>query len=262
VLSFFWDAVLSIFQVNTGPEYLAGISFSSLEFFDQVLVALLVCAILSVTALYLAGIVKAYIRKDKDPLSHFYMLILLGCLFVLFLAPAVVSIRLEQRWLQASFAILILMLVIILSDWRVKPVYIKRFMIILVPLLFIWTDHNYLSKGGEYLYMAYSEHLTARFKDAMDKGIVRPATRRLYIWEKQRDPNGENAIRWDLGNGYLFEIYQGRAKELLFTDSPYEKTAPVHLASFPDPKDSAEQILYINDSINDITGYFKRDPSK
>lgn len=183
---------------------------------------------------------------------------LLSSLFLLFLAPAVVSIRLEQRWLQASLTIFILMLVIILSDWQVKHNYIKSFAITLVLLLFIWTDYNYLRKGGQYLYMAYSEDLAARFKKAIDKGTIHPGTRKLYIWEKQRDGNGENSIRWDLGNGDLFEIYQGRSKELIFTDTPYDKVSSPPSGIFPNPNDTADQILYINDSINDISGYFRK----
>ncbi len=249
VLSFFRDAVLSIFEVNTGPGYLAGISFSSLPFFDKFLVVLLVCSILTVTALQLLRVGRTYRSEQKDQGSHFYLLIFLGSLFLLFLAPAVVSIRLEQRWLQASLAIFILMGVILLSDWQVRPDYIKRPAIVIIIALFMITDYNYLNQGGQYLYMAYSEDLTLRFKEAMDQGKIHPDTRKLYIWERQRDPNSENAIRWDLGNGGIFDIYQGRSKELIFT-------APRPL---PDLDHSTEQVLYLNDSINDITPYFGKD---
>jgi hypothetical protein len=259
VLSFFRDAVLSIIEVNTGPGYLVGISFSYLPFFDKLLVVLLVCSILTVTVLWLKGIGKAYRVKENDRQSPVYLLILLGSLFLLFLAPAVLSIRLEQRWLQASFAIFILMGVIVLSDWQIKHKYIKRSAIVLIMALFIITDHHYLSQGGQYLYMAYSEDLALRFKEAMDQGKIRPDTRKLYIWEKQRDLNGENAIRWDLGNGGIFEIYQGKAKELMFTDSPYDRSFSFPPRPFPGLDHSTKQILYLNDSINDITGYFGKD---
>jgi hypothetical protein len=259
VISFLADALLSILQINSGPTYLAGATFFSLPLFDEVLALILAGGCLTVAVLYLIRIRKAYMQKDKGQLSRAYLLFLLGILFALLLAPAVVSIRLEQRWLQGSSAIFILMLVAILTEWQLKRNYVKAGMFFLFVLLFIWTDYNYLDRGGANLYMVYSQKLAVDLKKAMDKGIIRPSSRRLYLWLKRRDSNIENAIRWNLGDGGFFEYYQGQFKKLIFIDSVYERSYPFSFSAFASFNDSTDQILYLNDNVADITRYFRKD---
>lgn len=262
VFSFFVDAVLSIFQINSGPSYLVGISFSSLPLFDQILVVVLAGACVVVSVCYLISIRKAYIRKGKETLSRFHLLALLGALFVLLLGPAIMSMRLEQRWLQASFDVFILMLVIILNDWLPKGNLVKAPLLCLFIIFFIWTDYNYLNKGGANLYMVYSESLASDFKEAAAKGILRPQTRKLYILEKRKDLNIESAIRFDLGNGSLFEFYQGKSKELIFADSMYDRSYSFAFSPFVHFNEQTDQILFLNGNIIDVTAYFRKDSLK
>ena len=116
--SFFTQAVLSIFQFNTGPEYLVGLPFSRLSDLGKTAVILLAFSLVSLFVAYLTGIRKALIQKDRRPIPKFILFLLLMGLFALLLAPAVVTIRLEQRWLQASFDLFILMIAFFRSRGR------------------------------------------------------------------------------------------------------------------------------------------------
>ncbi len=202
---------------------------------------LLCCIILAITLLYL--------RRSRK--THFHLLLLLLTLFVLCLAPAVVSIRLEQRWLQAPSAVFVLMLVILLSDLEIKGRYTGVSLQVSIAILFIVTDYHYLDRGGEYIYMSYSESQTLRFREATDKGLIRPATRRLFIYEQKPDHNNEEAIRWDLADGGFFRIYQNGTKQLLFGDSLYRTF-----------NDRTDQLLFLNEGVYDVTGYFLKDSLK
>jgi hypothetical protein len=116
--SFLKDAVLSIFLFNTGPEYLVGISFSSLSSFYKLLTVL--------TWLFVVFLLIRFFRKELVHQTQQQKLIsrgitdllLLGILFFLLLAPAIVTFRLEHRWLQASFSVLVLIIVMLLSSFR------------------------------------------------------------------------------------------------------------------------------------------------
>ena len=110
--------------------------------------------------------------------------------------------------------------------------------------------------------MVYSQNLASNVKDAMDKGIIRPGTRRLYIWEKRKDLNTENAIRWDLGDGGLFEYYQGAPKKLILQIRSMARSYPFLFSAFAHFNESTDQILFLNNNVNDITGYFRKDSLK
>jgi len=262
--TFFAQAILSIFQINTGPEYLTGTQFSSLDMFDKLLVLFLVGSILAVFAIYITRIIKAVISKKKDLQPDFSIFIFLLVLSLLFLLPAVVTIRLEQRWLQASLSCFILMMVIALAHLPLKSNQLKSVTFSLFVVLFLWTDFNYLNKGGNNLYMSNSEKIVSDFEQAIKKGIIRANTSKLYIWEKKRDANTENAIDWCLADGYFFEFYQGKSKKIIFVDSIYQKSYSFPVSSFVHFDKNDEQIVYMtnNNHIVDITNNYLLDSLK
>lgn len=247
--SLFADAFLSIIQINSGPDYLIGAAFSSLQVFDQVLVIILVCGMLAVLVFYITGTLKAYVkRKYINP--DFLILILLSALFIALLVPAVVTIRLEQRWLQASFCVLVLILAIALNDLTAGKKYVRNSFFIGLGLLLLWTDYNYLYKGADNLYMANCERIAANFKQAIDNGLIRPGTPELYMWEKKRDPNIEREINWVLGEGTFFDFYQDKRKKFLYADST------TSMAGF---NADSDQIVYPASRIVEVTKEYLRD---
>ena len=247
---FLADALLSIFQVNSGPDYLVGAPFSFLTVFDQTIVIITFCGILTVLLWYLFLAGRAFARKNKGFPASPLILLFLTALFFAFLIPAVVTVRLEQRWLQASFSLLILILAIALTDLTGGKKYLRNSLLIGLGFLFLWTDHNYLYKGADNLYMANCERIAIIFKQAVSTGVIHPNTPELYMWEKKRDPNLENEVNWVLGGGTFFDFYQGKRKILLYADST------TSLTGFDADSD---QIIYPASKIIDLTKDYLRD---
>ena len=250
-ISYFIDGVLSIFQINSGPEYLVGIKHSSLTFFYQVLLVILVCAMLFVFSVYLVKEIKKVKNKEGDT-NQFYVFISLKVLFVFFLIPAIVTIRLEQRWLQASYGVFILMIAIAASALRFKNVQTKYSTYTAFIFLFLFIDYTYLNKGGDGTYMMNSERNATSFKIAIDNGTIHAKTTQLYILEKKKDINNENDINWTLYGGYFFNFYQNNSKQIAFIDSSDLKQTP--LLSF---NTDSTQVVTVTDKITDITTQIK-----
>jgi hypothetical protein len=142
----------------------------------------------------------------------------------LLLAPAIVTIRLEQRWLQASLGILVLIIVMLLSSFRFNNSMAKYILCASFVFVFLLVDREYLSKGANLIYMMSCENSAAVFKKGVDKGVIRNSTKNLYVWEKTRNENGENEVKWYLADGYFFDFYGGNKKNLVFIDSVYERS--------------------------------------
>ncbi len=254
--AFFKDAVLSIFQVNTGPEYLVGIQYSSLPPHERKAILLLICCFFILLLSYLFNAIRYFVLKDEIQKKKFFIFLSLCCLFGFCLAPAVVTIRLEQRWLQASLSVFILLSAIAFNSIRFKNDLLSMLSCLAFVLLFLWTDHNYLEKGGSTIYLSSTEKLAADFKQAIDKGIIRPNTTELYIIEKKKDANAENEVNWALGAGYFFRFYQNETAKIIFTDTASTNHGALNLN-----KDFV-QIVYINSGVIDITNQYLQDSLK
>jgi hypothetical protein len=250
--SFLEDALLSVFQFNSGPDYLAGISYSSLPIFNKLLVIVVFSGILSIVIVYIFRVRKAYVSRDKGFYPGFFILLLLAGLFILFLIPAVVTIRLEQRWLQASFGIFVLMIAIMFNQLPFRNKHARNYLFCAFVILFLWTDYNYLDRGANNLYMVFSEKVAAEFEQAIANGVIRPNTKNVYIWEKQRDSNGESAINWDLGGGLFFRFYQNTDKKIIFVDD----------SSRINFKKDSDQMIYSGTRVIDITKQYLQDSLK
>jgi len=243
-VTFFREAVLSIFQFNSGPDYLVGLPFSSLPQFSKFLVVVLFGGLVGIFGLYFIKVRKSFKLKQNTILPDFYIFIFLLALSGLFILPIILTIRLEQRWLQASYALFILAIIIALSSLDFKNTFLKGLSFCLLIFLFLCIDSTYLNRGGKNIYMSGSEDVVSNFKRAIDAGVIRPKSSRLYIWEKQRDLNTESAIKWDLAEGYFFKYYQDKRKEIVFVDSVYD------------------QIIFLNREIVDLTGNYLQDSFK
>jgi hypothetical protein len=239
-----------------------GRPFSSLPVFSKALVMLFVAGLLLLLAAYFYRVKKSFAAKNNEGVRVFYTFIFLILLFGFFLVPAVITIRLEQRWLQAPSSIFILLVVIAFSGLPIKVPFIRRSILATFILLYLWSDSSYLHKGAQNLYMSGSEELASDFREAVEKGIIYPSTDKVYIWEDRKDENTENAIKWTLADGYFFEFYQNKSKKLLFADSIYQKSYPFPFSTFVNFNKSAEQIIYIQDHVSDLTSDYLQDSLK
>ena len=254
ILKYLTEGILSIFQVNYGPEYLIGIKFTALPEFDKLLVFLLLGSFATILVLYIKTVWKAFALKQKEEIAYFTVFLSLGILFFLFLAPAVVTIRLEQRWLQASFSIFILMIGLALSRIPVKNVMYRNLALLLFVMVFIKVEFSYLKNGHQNIYLTSASNIANSYKQAIDKGIIKPEPSRLYIWEKKRDEGSEIAINWTLQGGMFFDFYQNKNKELVFLDPTYKFDSTKTLDTIND------RVIYFKDIVTDVTSDYLKSP--
>ena len=259
-VSFLRDAVLSIIQINSGPPYLTGIDFRSLTVFNKGLILVLICGTSLVWILYVFRTKKNYTEKENTQSSQFPVLLFLSVLSGLLLVPAIVTIRLEQRWLQAPLCIFILMNAIVFSNSLKKENGMIMYMsLALFGLLFLWSDCIYLYKGADRLYIVYTEKSALMVKQAISKGIIRPATKKLYVWNKNNIPGMEDPVRWTLGNGEIFEFYQNSKKEISFAGAEEEKYYYFPSQPARNFNTDSNQVIDMKDNpIRDITGQYVR----
>ncbi|MFC0773728.1 hypothetical protein [Terrimonas alba] len=267
-MSFLGDAVLSIFFINSGPEYLIGIRFPALPLLNKVIVILLLTGFMTLLGYYIAALFRKNQRDKKARTADFYTFLSLAVLFGLALLPAIITIRLEQRWLQASFCIFMLMCVLAADRLIVKKVYFKYVYLFLISIFVVTTHYSYLKKGADNIYLVYSEKTAGAFKNAATANIIRPSTEKLYIWEKKNDENANNAMRWSLGDGYLLSFYQEKPKQVIFVDSLYEKSHWLPDTTLRNFNAKIDQIVYLiygetwhvvditRDYLNDTLKYF------
>ena len=249
--TYFIDAVLSIFQINSGPEYLVGITFYSLPVLYQRLVLLFATMVFILFIAYLYKSIKKLIAKDTSDRTNFFIFLSLSVVFVFFLIPAIVTIRLEQRWLQASFSVFLLMIAVAINGMYANKITRYSFLSLLTILLLL-IDTNYLSSGGNNTYMMNAERNATKFKTAVDNGTIHAKTIQLYLSEKKKDINNENDINWTLYGGYFFNFYQNKSKQLIFIDSSdLTKTPAINFNT------DTTQVVTITDKVIDITPKIK-----
>jgi len=251
-LSFLIEGLLSIIQINSGPEYLIGTSFNSLDEHKQSKVAILIASLAILLFVY---IIIVFVKKKDVVKRNFFIFLFLGVAFGLCLVPAIVTIRLEQRWLQASLAIFVVMISVMIECFRFNNV-IKFMMVGSLAMLFIRVNHYYLDKIADNIYLKNAERIAYAFRWGMDEKVIRPKSSELLIWSKKNDKNRNNEIWWAIGGGYLFEFYSTKGKEIEFVDENSNR----HIDSLLSisAKD-AIQIIYFKDQIVDITDWYLRD---
>jgi hypothetical protein len=145
------------------------------------------------------------------------------------------------------------MLVIALSSFRFRTNPGRYFTFSVFIILFLWVDFNYLHKGADLIFTAYSEKRALQFKRAIDRGIIRANTTKLYIRSNNKEQNFANAIGWDLGEGAFFEFYGQKAKRLVFVDPVHEKSYFPASSTFRSFDKATGQIITADDEIADET---------
>lgn len=262
ITTFFFDCLLSLIGINSGPRFLTGASFSDLPVLDQSLIIIGAATVLTVLALYIDRAIRSYRNKGNRQADAFPVFLGLSALLLLFLIPAIITIRVEPRWLQGPFAILVLLLVIAQKDLKFKNEKTGSYLFSLLVLLFLWTDFTYFKNGIPNLYMSNSTKKATMFKEAMENDVIKPATEKLYIWNISGNATSGDTIKWTLAEGYYFNFYAGKDKQLIFADSVYPGGYSFTASSFANFDKSKDQVVFIGNDIVDITEEYFKDSLK
>src|SRR5204863_1022924 len=121
---------------------------------------------------------------------------------------------------------------------------------------FLWCNFWYLKAGASNLYMTSAQSAATSFKNAITADVVHPNTHTVYIVEKQKDPNGENALLWAIGNGDLFKFYQGSNKKIIFVDSVYQRMQNHSDSMLEHFNRNTDQIVSLDKTVTDLTSNF------
>jgi hypothetical protein len=203
-------------------------------------------AILLVTA-FTRSVIKKY--SVAGPNKTLVTLVILSAIFVASLIPAVVTIRLEQRWLQASMAVFILMLLVAINSTYTKSKVLQMGSLLLFVIPCIAINYSCLNNGANNIYLCNAQNKAMLFRIAMKNRIIKNTCDTLCIYEEKKDTNNENEINWILQKGIFFEYYGQAKKEIIFVDSADKVknwgNHPVNIEK--------HQIIYIGDNVIDIT---------
>ncbi len=255
-VTYFSQAVLCIFQINIGNLSHTGSPFTALPFLQQILVLLLTATLVTLFILYIKKYIKFLFAKYDANKYNIKIFILLPILFMFCLIPAIVTIRLEQRWLQASFCVFIIMIVIALNGIEFKDMRTKNKVFIVFILYFMMIDANYFKRAVPNYYITDAQNMAYKFEQAIKNGTIHPDTKTVYVWRKKTDENDDGCLKWDIGEGYIFEFYQKNSKKLIFADST------THIQSdslLNDLRQDNAQILYVKNDVIDITKQYLKD---
>ena len=213
------DALLDMFQFNTGPEYLSGLPYPRLTTFHKSLPIITSLYILLTIAVYLA------IKRTKKPqyigtANSGYVVLALFGLLLLTVGPAIVTIRLEQRWLQAAFAVLLIIVAACVSSVSFNKIvsYTGLFTFVSVFLL---SERNYLVTGVPDIYLSSSVRKATLYKRAIDNKIIDPAAKCLVIVDNSHNANSKAELKWVLQNGAFFDFYETSIRNIQLVDSAH-----------------------------------------
>jgi hypothetical protein len=199
--------MVSIFGFNYGPEYLYAVKITNLPAYYWVVAASLPGAVLLTAATILSHSESraVLIREWRYP-------VLFASLAGLLLIPAIVTIRLEQRWLFAPFALLLLCLC-----WGAGAAAVGR------RQIFTLTGLIALACIGS---IVLDQMLSKYFNQIYFIGATQFAedVKRQFIegQEAKVDPviliAGRDQCDWTLANQLFFLLYAGKGRTLICAD--------------------------------------------
>ena len=244
------DALLSILLINSGPEHLVGTPFLSLWGIIKVFAIIPLTCIVAIFTAYFITSLRHRNRGSDVARSQNVLLLQLSALFLLCLIPAIVTIRLEQRWLQASLSVFMLMTVIAINAIPFKNNWKKALCLSIFVFLFLAVDANYLATGVRDIYLYGAQNKARLFKQAIINGVIKPNTSKIYVFEKHKNENDENELGWILAKGYFFCYYGQNMKNIAFVDSSDQQNKNNRTISNISDK---EQVIYVEEKVIDIT---------
>ena len=256
------EALLSIIQINSGGESLIGIPYKSLNPFYQGIVVVILILLLIILFYYYASIRDYFKSKQGKEITSLHIITSLLILFILCLIPAIVTIRVEQRWLQAPFSVFILIVVIAFCNINARTVVSKNVLFSLFIVLFLFSDFHYLKKTSNTVFIKSEEHIATIFKQAIYNGTINKRINNLYIEEQKKGDEGyEFNIRWALAFGYNFQVYQGKSKNIIFLDS-LKFTDSTQINLLKNFNKETDQVISVQDKIVVVTDQYLEEKLK
>ena len=214
-VGFLQDAVLSIIQLNSGEQGWAGLDYTKIHVIHQIIVMFIVEFLALVIILYAIRMNKAYKSGNKSDLSSLYIIVWLFLLGFLCLVPAVSTIRLEQRWLQAPFCTFILIILIAYTQIQTRYETAKSVLLVLFVCNMFVSDYNYLQGFKEKSYWTGAETTASMYRVAATMGVVKRPAKNLFILAEDKRFN-KDALLWDIGLGRIFDFYNAGNKNIIF----------------------------------------------
>ncbi len=260
--AFFADALMSIFQVNSKPEYLTGLSFASLPVPAKAIMSFLVSGVILMVFVYFWQTLKFFSSRNAEKKKRFFIFLFLCLLFTLSLGPAVVTIRLEQRWLQASFSIFILLLAIAWIDLDYKSSLSKIIAYAWISVFLLVPNYYYLKFGAKNLYFKDAEKMAAFFVTATNLNVIHKNVSTVYLVKNNTDDNANSGLAWAIADGYLFHFYQGKSKKLIFVDSVSVQATDKSSSPLKNFNIDNSQVIYVNNIVIDVTDQYLKDSLK
>jgi hypothetical protein len=220
MLGFFQDAVLSIVQYNSGEQGWSGTNFAAQNIFHQIIAFITIEFILLILVLFFITAPKPdkTDQKETEGAKSRYIVISLFVLMLFCLIPAVSTIRVEQRWLQAPLATLLLILFYAFYNIRTKFKVAKYAVFGVFVLYFFVSDYYYYVGYRKSSYWGGAEGTATNYKEACFNGTIRKQTKTLYILVGNRVHFPSGALLWDLVDGLFFDYYQGSKKKIIILD--------------------------------------------
>ncbi|MFM0568783.1 hypothetical protein PQQ88_10700 [Paraburkholderia caledonica] len=204
------QAVFSVFGFNYGPQHLVGhsIVFGDNEPGDELSRAIATIATVAVAVAVLWSVVVG--RKQHAPRQSYLLFAI--ALVVLLLAPPVLTIRVEQRWMYAPFAVLLAILAWSTRlDGRKVWVPVIASLVACASLLAVDTR---LSAFFPRIYLSYAATASEIAKRDLVDAHAAPVGGDLLL-----QISADNC-RWTFIEGRFFELYDGKPRNLTcYTDS-------------------------------------------
>ncbi len=241
------DALLDLFQFNAGPEYLSGYPYMWLSGPYKL------PPIIATSFIGLAVLI--YVQAARKQSSHYtgprysgLIILSLLALLLLTLAPAVSTIRLEQRWLQAAFALQLVILAACLGWVSYNKIFSGTAMCLFITV-FLYSERHYLDDGARNIYISNSAHKATVYKQAVDRAVIKPMAKELLILDTTSDANSQNELIWVLQGGQFFGFYGLGEKTIKHIDlNTYE-----HIMIKPQELPVSTQIIgQLGDSVYNI----------
>ena len=202
------QAVLSIFGINHGPQYLVGaewMDFSTSVRFASVIFAVVVCLL----------VIAAFTRREQyAPDEKVRWPLAFAVLMVLLLLPPVLTIRLEQRWEVASFFMLLLIAASGIAHVRTMSAHKILLPAALGALIVCAVIIEVrVSRSFEDISFVYGDRYATAAKHAIiDSKTSRPGTPIVLI-------SPQSVCGGTLLDGGFFVIYEGAVRPVFCVDS-------------------------------------------
>jgi hypothetical protein len=204
------QAVFSVFGFNYGPQHLVGhsIIFGDNEPGDALSRAIATFATIAIAIAVLWSVVVGRKQNVARQSYLLFAIALAACL----LAPPVLTIRVEQRWMYAPFAVLLAILAWTTRlDGRKAWVPVIASLVTCASLLVLDTQ---LAAYFPRIYLSYAATASDIAKRDLVDAHAAPIGADLLL---QISPDN---CRWTFIEGRFFELYEGKPRNIMcYTDS-------------------------------------------